>query len=117
MATNQSMHKDIYYTLTGGEKGVKEAGPVFVAVTSAARDAAAILDTLTPGKSGVRNAGAVVAQLTRIESQGAVIQNLVKALANVSGGESFDQEKLLSGIEKLLADAVVKVEVSVEGAK
>lgn len=55
--------------------------------------------------------------LARIEGNTAVIQNLVKALANVSGGESFDQAKLLAGIEKLLAEAVVKVEVSVEGGK
>lgn len=104
MATNQSKHNDIHYTLTGGEQGVKEAGPVYVAVTSAARDAAKILDTLTPGKAGVRSAGLIVGMLARIESNTAVTQNLVKALAAVAGGESFDQEKLLAGISKAVFD-------------
>lgn len=117
MATNQSKLDDVHYTLTGGEKGVKEIGPVFEAATGAFANSKAILDTLTPGKAGVRNAGLIVGMLARIESNTAVIQNLVKALANVSGGESFDQAKLLAGIEKLLAEAVVKVEVSVEGGK
>lgn len=117
MASNQDKLDGIIHTLTGGESRVKEAGPVYAAVTEAARDAAWIREAFTPGESGKRSAGSVVAQLARIEGQGAVIQNLVKALANVSGGESFDQAKLLAGIEKLLAEAVVKVDVTVEGAK
>lgn len=117
MSTNQTKLNDVHYTLTGGEKGVKGIGPVYEAVTGTHSNTNAILDSLTPGKAGVRSAGLIVGMLSRIESNTAVIQSLVKALANVSGGESFDQAKLLAGIEKLLAEAVVKVEVSVEGAK
>lgn len=74
-------------------------------------------DRFGAGKSGVRFDGDLYGMLRRTEGNTAVIQNLVKALANVSGGESFDQAKLLAGIEKLLAESVVKVEVSVEGGK
>ena len=125
MAENQDKLNDVHYTLTGGEKGVKEAGPVYAAATEAARDAAWMRDTLTPGKTGVRSAGLVIGMLARIESNTAVTTNLIKALAAVSGGEAFDEAKLLAGVEASAkagtAAAIASIDTTVtfeqEGAK
>lgn len=105
MATNQSMFNDIHHTLTNGQAGVKDVGPVFALASNAARDSAAILNSITSGVAGVRPAGYVAAQLGRIENNTVVIQNLVKALANVSGGAAFDEAKLLAGIDKTVRAA------------
>src|SRR5690606_27019644 len=70
----------------------------------------------------------------RLEAQVASLQatqaNLVSALANVSSGEDFDEERLLTSIraendrvvsevkaetERILQDAVVQVDVNVAG--
>ena len=105
MATNQSMFNDIHYTLTNGQAGVKEAGPVFVAVINAARDSNAVLNSISSGIAGVRPAGHILLQLGRIEANTVVIQNLVSALANVTAGAAFDEAKLLAGIDKTVRAA------------
>lgn len=73
------------------------------------------------GKSGSWTEGDLYGILRRTEYNTAVTAQLVSALKAVAGGESFDEAKLLSGIDKTVrkavAEGVVKVEVSVEGGK
>ena len=99
MASNQEKHDTIYHTLTRGEGGVKSAGEVFVAVTTAATDTAWLRDQLTGGEAGVRKAGGLISLLARIEANTAVTKELVGALKAVSGGQAFDEAKLLAGVQ------------------
>ncbi|MET4061534.1 hypothetical protein ABIB35_003107 [Arthrobacter sp. UYP6] len=74
-----------------------------------------------PGKSGAYHDGDLYGMLRRTESNTAVTAQLVSALKAVAGGESFDEAKLLAGIDHTvrtaIAEGVVKVDVTVEGAK
>ena len=115
--SNQTVFNESSASVLPGKEGVRHDGALFREAKGANKNSATLLDRFAAGKAGVRFDGDLYGMLRRIEGNTAVIQNLVKALANVSGGESFDQAKLLAGIEKLLAEAVVKVEVSVEAAK
>lgn len=78
-------------------------------------------DRFGAGISGVRHDGDLYGMLRRTEYNTAVNTQLVSALKAVVGGETFDEAKLLAGIDKTVrkavADGVVKVEVSVEGGK
>lgn len=123
MATNQEKLNAVYETLTPGQATVKNAGDLFLKVTDAAKDAAWVRDAFTPGQAGVRHAGGLAALLARIEANtvttNAVVQNLVSAIQAVSGGATFDEAKLLDGIDKTvraaIAEAVVQVDVNIAG--
>lgn len=85
-------------------------------------------DRFGAGKAGVRFDGELFGMLRRTEAtsvtNAATIDNLVTALAKVSGGEKFDEAKLLAGIsaatkaafdDALKAAAPAEVTLKVEG--
>lgn len=100
MATNPQMLGYLFETTTPGKEGFKHDGELYTQAKWANKNSADLLNRFTPGQSGVRHEGDLYGILKRTEANTAVIQNLVKALANVSGGEKFDQAKLLEGIGK-----------------
>lgn len=104
MATNPDKLNYLYETLTPGEEGRKHDGRAYTDLKWANRNSADLLNRFSGGIEGVRKQGDLLALLLRIEANTVVVQNLVKALANVSGGEEFDQEKLLAGISKAVFD-------------
>ena len=104
MASNPDKLDYIFETTTPGKEGFKHDGQLFGEAKWANRNSAALLNRFTPGQSGVRHDGDLFAMLRRTEAQTAVIPQLVKALANVSGGETFDEAKLLAGISKAVFD-------------
>lgn len=121
MADNQTKLDYLFETTTPGKSGFKHDGQLFAEAKWANKNSADLLNRFTPGQSGVRHDGDLFAMLRRTEYNTAVTAQLVSALKAVAGGESFDEAKLLAGIDKTvkqaIADGVVKVEVSVEGAK
>lgn len=104
MATNQSKLDYLYETLTPGEEKRKPDGRAYTDLKWANKNSADLLNRFSGGISKVRPQGDLLALLLRIEANTIVVQNLVKAIANVSGGEAFDQEKLLAGISKAVFD-------------
>ena len=121
---NLAQFKETYHQVTPGIPGAKFEGPLFGNARKAAESSATLLDRLSAGKAGVRFEGDLYGILRRTEfntaASNATIQGLVGAIKAMSGGASFDEKKLLDGIDKTVRAAMadtVKVEVSVEGAK
>lgn len=122
--SNQAKFDEASASVLPGKEGVRHDGALYKEAKWANKNSAdakkgvdVLMDRFAAGKAGVRFDGDLYGMLRRIDGNTVVITQLVSALRAVAGGESFDQEKLLAAIEKLLAEAVVKVEVSVEGGK
>lgn len=115
MATNQEKFNALYDSGTPGIDGVKFDGALYKQAKEAAASAnqaeatsGALLDRFTAGVPGVRFEGDLYGYLRRIEqvciTNTAVIQNLVAALANVTGGQAFSEARLMDGIAATLQE-------------
>lgn len=96
----------IWHSTTPGKEGVKHDGDLFKEAKWANKNSADLLNRLTPGKAGVRHEGDLYGILRRTEYNTAVNTQLVSALKAVSGGQAFDEAKLLAGIEKAVKAGV-----------
>lgn len=125
---NLAQFKEVYAQTTPGIPGAKFEGGLFGNARKASEASATLLDQLTPGKSGVRFEGPLYGMLRRTEyntaATNATIQGLVGAIKAMSGGQAFDEAKLLDGISKttreafdaaLKAAAPAEVTLKVEG--
>lgn len=127
MADNQTKFNESTDSVLPGKEGVRHDGALYrqakhanIHAEAGKNAAEALLDRFGAGKAGVRFDGDLFGMLRRTEYNTAVTAQLVSALKAVAGGESFDEAKLLAGIDKTVRDAMadtVKVEVSVEGGK
>lgn len=126
--SNQATFNEASASVLPGKTGVRHDGALFKqakfaneAATAASKSSAEMQGRFHPGAAGVRFEGDLYGILRRTEYNTAVTAQLVSALKAVAGGESFDEAKLLAGIDKTVRNAisegVVKVEVSVEGGK
>lgn len=119
--SNQEVFNEASASVLPGKQGVRHDGALFGEAKWANKNSADLLNRFTAGSTGVRHEGDLYGILRRTEYNTAVTAQLVSAIKAVAGGESFDEAKLLAGIDKTvrdaIADAVVKVDVTVEGAK
>lgn len=109
--SNQVKFDESADSVLPGKEGVRHDGALYrqakdgrIYAETAKNHLESLQDRWAAGKSGVRFDGELFGMLRRTEANTAVFQNLVKALANVSGGEKFDQDKLLAGIAKTVFD-------------
>lgn len=125
---NLAQFKETYQQVTPGIKGAKFEGDLFAHARKANEQSASLLDRLAAGKAGVRFEGDLYGILRRTEyntaQSNATIQGLVGAIKAMSGGQAFDEAKLLEGISKatreafdaaLKAAAPAEVTLKVEG--
>ncbi|WP_341394076.1 hypothetical protein [Arthrobacter sp. G119Y2] len=106
MSDNQAKFNEATDSVLPGKTGVRHDGSLFKqakfaneAATAANKTAGELLGRFHPGKAGVRFEGDLYGILRRTEYNTAVTHQLVSALKAVSGGETFDEAKLLAGIE------------------
>ena len=118
---NLAQFKEVYKQSTPGIPGAKFEGGLFGNARKASEASAALLDRLTAGKAGVRFEGDLYGILRRTEyntaQSNATIQALVGAIKAMSGGQTFDEAKLLEGISKATReafDAALKAAVPAE---
>lgn len=106
---NLAQFKEVYKQTTAGIPGAKFEGDLFGNARKGAANSATLLDRLTPGKSGVRFEGDLYGMMRRTEfntaETNATIQGLVGAIKAMSGGQPFDEAKLLAGIGKTTREA------------
>lgn len=134
---NLAQFKAVYASVTSGIEGVKHDGDLFKEAKWANKNSATLLNDFTPGKAGVRHEGHLYGILRRTEhnsaqamantaATNATIQALVGAIKALSGGQTFDEAKLLKSIEEttkasfaeaLKAAAPAEVTLKVEGGQ
>lgn len=113
-AQNLARFNAIHDSVTPGKEGVKFDGALYEQAKWASANSAALVNRLTPGKTGVRHEGDLYGILRRTEANTAVTAQLVAALKSVSGGQAFDEAKLMAGIESAVKAGVAAGIESIE---
>lgn len=125
---NLAQFKETYQQVTPGIAGAKFEGGLYGFARKGYEVSNNLSNRLSPGAVGVRFEGDLYGILRRTEyntaQSNATIQGLVGAIKAMSGGQAFDEAKLLEGISKatreafdaaLKAAAPAEVTLKVEG--
>lgn len=125
---NLAQFKETYQQVTPGIQGAKFEGELYGFARKGWEVSNNLSNRLSPGAVGVRFEGDLYGILRRTEyntaQSNATIQGLVGAIKAMSGGQAFDEAKLLDGISKatreafdaaLKAAAPAEVTLKVEG--
>lgn len=121
MSANEiKFHKGMDSVLPG-EAGVRHDGDLFKEAKWGNKNSAALVNDFAAGQAGVRHEGRLYGIIRRTEyntaQSNAAIQGLVGAIKAMSGGQQFDEAKLLEGIGKATReafDAALKAAVPAE---
>lgn len=102
---NLSEFKAVYASVTKGVAGKKHDGDLYKEAKWANSNSASLVNDFAAGQAGVRHEGRLYGMLRRTEANTAVIPQLVGALKAVSGGEAFDEAKLLASIARVTKES------------